>query len=139
MKELAKIAETVQAAETGVEPETTESATISTLERLTAIIAYVFFAVPLAIPVLVRHTGKSQFVKFHISQAINLFLANLTFLTLYGLLYLLFRETNAPHFAFQAMTTIWLIPTVLISIGIRNASQGAEKPLPLIGKSIITL
>jgi len=120
----------------------TEGSEPTSTERLMAIFAYAFFFIPLiAIPRLEvsRQVDGSNFIKFHTSQSITLFLANLIFSVFYGLLLLVMHRIGAPSGAFQMLTVAWLIPLSFLVIGVRNASQGKEKPLPLIGKLHINL
>jgi len=115
-----------------------------TREHLMALIAYLFFPVPM----ITKDTHNSEFVKYHTNQAAVLFLMNLAF----GITYLIVAVAihysgisawasvtiRANYHPIDAASWIisltWFFPLTLWAIGIRNVNAGEMKPLPLIGK-----
>jgi uncharacterized membrane protein len=101
-----------------------------------AALSYIIFFIPL----LTGDYKKSSFVKFHANQGTLLFLATFALGVSTNIILAVFR---AMFFNFNAwgimglLTTVfnalWLLPTVLVIIGIINASNGKEKHLPIIG------
>jgi uncharacterized membrane protein len=84
-----------------------------------AVIAYVVFFIPL----LTEHKDD-PFVKFHVKQGLVLFLSAI-FVWLF--------ENVVPILGLIATPFLDIALFVLLIIGLINASQGLEKPLPLIG------
>ncbi|MCL2606070.1 MAG: hypothetical protein FWD93_02165 [Coriobacteriia bacterium] len=121
----------------------------TSLEKLVAIVAYFAFFVPL----LTRHNKTSGFVNFHMKQSINLVISSIFVLVGYGLaIYLAWIYIGAGNtpvflfghhigywetFFFILLSSIWLLPIYMIFAGIKNASQGEWKKLPLVGKDIL--
>jgi len=111
----------------------------SSIEKLVAIITYLAFFVPL----LTRHNKTSGFVKFHLKQSINLTISSIFVLTGYGLaiylaaIYVPRFLPEDPAWVYALLSTIWLLPIYVLFAGIKNASEGAWKKLPLIGKEIL--
>ena len=84
-----------------------------------AIVAYVIFFIP-----LLTEAKDDPFVKYHVKQGLVLFLA--------AIVVWLFAHV-VPILGFLIAPFLDIILFVLLIIGIINASQGNEKPLPLIG------
>ncbi|MCL2379779.1 MAG: hypothetical protein FWC81_03205 [Coriobacteriia bacterium] len=118
--------------------EILEAAEPTTSERLIAVVAYFFFFLPMiSIPKMgiYSYTDQSNFVKYHAGQSLILFIANHAFMLLYGVaLLVLMQFDNIPAIVYQTMAVTWVFPALMLFAGIRNASIGNEKPLPLIGK-----
>ena len=83
-----------------------------------AIVAYILFFVP-----LLTEAKSDPFVKYHVKQGLVLFLGCLvsTVLCQMPFMGLLFWPLN-------------IVIMILFVLGILNAAEGKEKPLPLIGK-----
>ena len=112
-----------------------------------AILAYILFFVPL----IAGAHKNSPFVKFHTNQGTVLFIAS----AIYGVLEMIVSAVLGAIFlsattlsglgaglgVYGILTTIlgilWLIPLVLVIMGIVNAATGKTKPLPVIGKFTI--
>ena len=92
-----------------------------------AVVAYFIFFLP-----LLAEAKKDPFVKYHVRQGLGLLIAffALRFITL-------FLITPFSYMFWSAfMFVLWLINlflVVLLVIGIMNAINGVEKPLPVIG------
>lgn len=84
-----------------------------------AVVAYILFFIP-----LLTDAKKDPFVKYHVKQGLGLFIFEVAFWILSAVLWRLFF--------------IWWIIgfglCVLFILGIINALNGKEEPLPLIGK-----
>ena len=126
-------------------------------EKLVAVMGYFAFF----IPIFTRHSQKYAFVKFHMKQSMNLFMANLFVFIAFGVgvLFLHIYFSGPPFaehifeyhrymsnyeyiptnydFLFLALSSIWLFPIYLVGAGISNASKGLWKQIPLIGKDIL--
>jgi uncharacterized membrane protein len=84
-----------------------------------AIIAYIVFFVP-----LLTSAKDEPFVKYHVKQGLVLFIASIV-------VYFIARVIPLLGWIIAPILNIGLL--VLFIIGIVNAINGAEKPLPLIG------
>lgn len=84
-----------------------------------AVIAYVVFFIP-----LLTLDKNDQFVKFHIKQGMILFVA--WFAAIFASMIPFIGQILSP--------VLSLALIVLMVVGIKNACQGLEKPLPFIGK-----
>ena len=85
-----------------------------------AIVAYIIFFIP-----LLTDAKKDPFVKYHVKQGIVLFIASV----LVGIIsYILPWQLSIISQLLEVCVF------VLMVIGIVNASKGAQKPLPVIGK-----
>ncbi|MDP3953369.1 MAG: hypothetical protein Q8P99_00900 [bacterium] len=92
-----------------------------------AVLAYLIFFVPL----LTSSKGDS-FVRFHVRQGLGLLITFFAFrfLTLF-LLAPLISPLGSLYLGILYLTNIILV--VLFALGVWNATQGEEKPLPFIG------
>lgn len=82
-----------------------------------AVVAYILFFIP-----LLTDSKKDPFVKFHVRQGLLLFLGYIVYLIVIRL----------PIIGwFSPILGICLF--ILLVIGIMNAVNGREKPLPIIG------
>ena len=84
-----------------------------------AVIAYILFFVP-----LLTEDKNDPFVKFHVKQGIVLFIA--------AILNMIFGMVPVIGWLLSPLVAIGLL--VLVIIGILNAVNGKEKPLPVIGQ-----
>ncbi len=119
----------------GKEIETTANVQANDAEenKGMAIIAYILFFIPL----LNGDYKKSPFVKYHANQGTILFIfciifsivMNILSSTLYTILG--WRLWGAIS---SIWGVLWLAPTALVVIGILNAVNGRNKPLPMIGQ-----
>jgi len=84
-----------------------------------AIVAYIVFFIP-----LLTEDKNDPFVKYHVKQGITLFVAWIAagFVSI------------VPLIGWMLSPLLSLLVFVLLIIGIINAANGVEKPLPLIGK-----
>jgi len=106
--------------------------------KVMAIIAYLLFFIPL----LVGATKESDFVKFHTNQGSLVFLL----FGALGVIYSILRRIFATFFLVKwtglgiygilmsFLGLIWLIPAMLVILGIVNAATGKAKELPVIGR-----
>lgn len=111
---------------------TAEQADIRNNKAL-AIFAYILFFIP-----LLAAPKDSKFARYHANQGLVLFLAALLLGVVEGMVFAMlgaFTLLGRPFFgSLLALTKLlWLAPMVLAVMGIINASNGAMKPLPLIG------
>jgi len=83
-----------------------------------AVIAYILFFVP-----LLTESKNDPFVKYHIKQGLVLFLASFISMIVYKMPVIQI---------FVPILNVALL--VLFIVGIINAVNGKEKPLPIIGK-----
>jgi uncharacterized membrane protein len=95
-----------------------------------AIIAYILFFVP-----LIAGTHKtSPFVKFHTNQGTVLFIAGIAYGVAASILQVIFAFIPVIGGILSLLVSLcglaWL---VLLILGIVNAANGEEKPLPVIG------
>jgi len=105
-----------------------------------AILAYIIFFIP-----LIAGTHKtSPYVKFHTNQGTVLFIACVAFSIAYSILYAILSAILLGAFAWGLWAIIstifgllWLLPLVMVILGIINAATGKVKPLPIIGKFTI--
>ncbi len=87
-----------------------------------AIIAYIIFFVPL----LTGDSKKDPFVKYHVKQGLVLFIAGVIIAVVNRII---------PFFFWSVIDTLLNLGTlILLIIGIVNAANGKEEPLPVIGK-----
>ena len=85
-----------------------------------AIVAYILFFVP-----LLTDAKKDTFVRYHVRQGFLVFLCGVVVWALSTIL----------TWRFYALTNLLgLAVLVLAIVGIVNAANGQEKPLPLIGQ-----
>ena len=123
-------------------------------EYLMALLAYVFFAIPM----ITKDVERSEFVRYHVNQAAVLFMATSTFAVVYLMVAVILHYSGALEWAswtvssytfrFKtidsyalsfdwiswALTLTWIFPIALWGIGAKNVREGNMKPLPLIGK-----
>jgi len=101
-----------------------------------AIIAYLLFFIPL----ITGDHKKSAFVRYHTNQGIILFIfsaglgvaSSIVMAILSALLFSVFAWGLLGALG-TMLSLLWIVPIVLLILGIVNASSGNEKPLPLIG------
>lgn len=84
-----------------------------------AIVAYIIFFIP-----LLTEAKNDPFVKYHVKQGLILFI---------GYVIEMFVGT-IPFFGWIITPLLGVILFILFIIGIINAINGKEKPLPVIGK-----
>ncbi|MCX6730043.1 MAG: hypothetical protein NT058_00890 [Candidatus Portnoybacteria bacterium] len=85
-----------------------------------AIVAYILFFIP-----LLTDAKKDSFVRYHVRQGFLVFLCAVAVWIIRGIL----------TWRFYGITNLLnLVVLVFAIIGIVNAANGQEKPLPLIGK-----
>ena len=104
-----------------------------------AIIAYILFFIPL----LTGDYKNSPFVKFHTNQGTILFLFSVALGITTNILLAILRAVLFNVYTwgiFGIFTTIinalWIVPTVLMVIGIINAVNERTKTLPIIGDKL---
>lgn len=85
-----------------------------------AVVAYIIFFIP-----LLTEAKNDPFVKYHVKQGLVLFICS------FGV-YLVGQVIPVLGFVVASLLNIVII--VLLIVGIINAANGDEKPLPLIGK-----
>jgi uncharacterized membrane protein len=88
-----------------------------------AIIAYIIFFIP-----LLTDAKNDPFVKYHVKQGLALFITGVIVMIINQFLFLI------PFIGFVLSWLIGLFVFILFIVGILNASQGKQKPLPVIGK-----
>ena len=88
-----------------------------------AVIAYIIFFVPL----LTGDAQKDPFVKYHVKQGLVLFLLVVAINVVGWIL---------PLYIWWTLSWLLSLATlVLLIVGIVNAANGEQKPLPVIGKA----
>ena len=104
-----------------------------------AVIAYILFFIPL----LTGDYKKSEFVKFHTNQGTVLFIFSIALGLATNILLAILRAVMFNIYTWGILgifTTIinglWIIPTVLMVIGILNAVNDRTKQLPIIGDKL---
>jgi len=102
-----------------------------------AVIAYILFFVPL----LTGDYKKSPFVKYHTNQGTILFIASVALGIVISIVSAILRAIFWNLFTFGiygilsiVLNALWIVPTVFMILGIVNAVNGKEKPLPVIGE-----
>lgn len=85
-----------------------------------AIVAYIIFFVPL----LVADSKNDPFVKYHVKQGLVLFISAVAVWFIWQVI---------PIFGLIIGPILNIAIFVLLILGIINAANGVEKPLPLIG------
>lgn len=86
------------------------------------IIAYILFFIPF----LTGHVKKDSFVKYHTKQGLVLFLL-VALINIVGWI--------VPFYFWYSISWLLSVGTlILLIIGIANAANGKEQPLPLIGQ-----
>lgn len=109
--------------------------------KMMAIFAYILFFIPL----ITGDHKKSPFVKYHTNQGIILWIFGIAYGVLDAIIAAIFSAILVTTWrgwgAYGIITTIlgllWIIPGILMILGIVNAVQGKMKPLPVIGKFTI--
>jgi len=101
-----------------------------------AIIAYLLFFIPL----ITGDHKKSNFVKYHTNQGTILFIFSVGLGVVSSIVMAILRSLLFNVFAWgllgilgTILNLLWLAPAIFLILGIINASNGNEKPLPLIG------
>jgi len=101
-----------------------------------AALAYILFFIPL----LTGDHKKSPFVRFHTNQGAILFILSLAIGVATNIIMAVLRAfllnvyTWGLYDIIRAMISVaWIVPLVLLVLGIMNASSGKKKPLPIIG------
>ena len=104
-----------------------------------AVIAYILFFIPL----LTGDYKKSQFVKYHTNQGTILFIASVALGIVINILSAILRAALWNIFTWgiyglfsTVLNALWIVPTVLMILGIINAVNGVTKPLPIIGDKL---
>ena len=85
-----------------------------------AVVAYIIFFIP-----LLTDAKKDPFVKYHVKQGLVLFIFSIVVWVVISLI---------PVLGIIVAPILDLILLVFLVIGIINAVNGVEKPLPLIGQ-----
>ena len=116
-------------------PPVSDEATDAQQNKVMAILAYIFFFVPL----LAGEHKKSEFVKFHTNQGTVLALAWLALQIATSVLRTILKAVLY-HSAWslylllsRLLSRLLLAILVLCILGIINANNGEKKPLPIIG------
>lgn len=87
-----------------------------------AIVAYILFFVP-----LLTDAKNDPFVKYHVKQGLVVFIC--------GVIVSIISRILPWYFGFVIIHSLLSLAIfILVVIGIVNAAQGQEKPLPLVGK-----
>lgn len=92
--------------------------------KTTAIISYIFTPIGLLIAYLMNNSSKNVFAQFHIGQSVRLAVLGVANMVLGWIL---------PYSLSMITSIIGLGIFVLMVLGIINAANGKETPLPLIG------
>ena len=92
--------------------------------KTTAIISYIFTPIGLLIAYLMNNSSKNAFAQFHIEQSVRLAILGVANWALVWIL---------PGFLSMVTSLIGLGILALMVVGIINAANGKETPLPLIG------
>lgn len=122
-------------APTGV-PVQTDDARDAADNKAMGILAY--FGPLVFVPMFAAKTSK--FARFHTVQGFNLFLLDVAYGILGGILSGIFTAAfwwTAPGLSFilnLIISLVWIAIAVLAIIGIVNAAKGEKKALPIIGK-----
>jgi uncharacterized membrane protein len=102
-----------------------------------AIIAYILFFIPL----LTGDCKKSEFVKYHTNQGALLFIATIALAISTQVILAILSALLLNMFAWgligiitTLINLLWIVPTILLIIGIMNAANNKTKPLPIIGE-----
>ncbi|TXI90491.1 MAG: hypothetical protein E6Q36_01370 [Chryseobacterium sp.] len=99
-------------------------------DKLMGVLAYLGFLV--LVPLLAAKDSK--FAQYHAKQGITLFAAEIVLMVLYWVAGFAAVFTGGFGFIlFPLLGLVWLGLVVLSIIGIINAVNGEEKPLPIIG------
>ena len=99
-------------------------------DKLMGVLAYLGILV--LVPLLAAK--ESKFAQYHAKQGITLFAAEIVLMVLYWVAGLAAVFTGGIGFLlFPILGLVWLGLVVLSIIGIINAVNGEEKPLPIIG------
>ncbi|MCL2526118.1 MAG: DUF4870 domain-containing protein [Coriobacteriia bacterium] len=134
-------------------------------ERLFALMAYfplVVFFIPIALTLLYKGKDKPAFIRFHVKQGMNLLITCFFLTIVYGMtifilntyipnggalgalmyqgLYPLLGDLHTPssgQLFYALLSAIWIFPFALLVAGVKNASAGEWKPLPVIGKDVL--
>jgi uncharacterized membrane protein len=85
-----------------------------------AVVAYIIFFVP-----LLTESKNDPFVKYHVKQGLVLFLAGVAVWLIMNVI---------PVFGLLIGPILDIVLIVLLVMGIINAVNGVQKPLPIIGK-----
>jgi len=127
--------EELRLAPTGV-PVQTDDASYAADNKAMGILAY--FGPLVFVPMFAAKTSK--FARFHTVQGFNLFLLDVAYGILGGILSGIFTAAfwwTAPGLSFilnLIISLVWIAIAVLAIIGIVNAAKGEKKALPIIGK-----
>jgi len=84
-----------------------------------AIVAYILFFIP-----LLTDAKNDPFVKYHVKQGLVLFICWIVA----GII------SSLPVFGWMVSPILSLAALILLIVGIMNAANGKETPLPLIGQ-----
>jgi uncharacterized membrane protein len=104
-------------------------------EKLVAILSYLLIGIIWFF--VDDKVKKSSFAKFHVKQAIILFIAGVIYDIILGVLYniLAFPFASLRIFSLlYILSLLYYVPLVLGIIGIINALNDKENELPIIGK-----
>jgi len=109
--------------------------------KVMAIVAYFIFFIPLITGV----HKTSPFAKYHTNQGTILFIFYAAWGVVYGILMAIFSAILFASLGalvlWGIISTIfgllWLVPVVLLVLGVINAAGGKCKPLPVIGNFTI--
>ena len=99
--------------------------------KITAVLAYL--GVLVVVPFFLEK--KSQFVKYHVGQGMNLFVLEIVYGIIYRFLAVAVLMISwRLYFIVRLMGAAALVFPVLAVMGIINVLNGQEKELPVIGK-----
>lgn len=103
--------------------------------KVMAILAYIGILV--LVPLFAAK--ESKFAKYHTNQGLILFICEIVYIIAYTIVtqILLAISWRLSLFLSPILSLLGLVFFVLSIIGIINAAQGKEKPLPVIGKFMI--
>ena len=85
-----------------------------------AVVAYIIFFIP-----LLTEAKDDPFVKYHVKQGLVLFICSLAIWVIISIL---------PFIGWLIAPILDIVILVFLVIGIMNAVNGVEKPLPLVGQ-----
>ena len=76
---------------------------------------------------------KNEFAKFHAKQALVLFILDIIYVIILGVIFMPVVLLSL-GFLGPVLYLLYYLPWILVVIGMLNALNGNQKPLPIIGK-----
>ncbi|MCL2818621.1 MAG: hypothetical protein FWD41_02700 [Actinomycetia bacterium] len=122
-------------------PDISDQGELTQRDKGMAMLAYVLFFVPL----LTGDATRSSFVKYHTNQGTILFIAGAIYSIIFSIIQSVLGLMVAASFfsspflgllltgLLSLLSILGLIPIGFAILGIINAANGVEKPLPIIG------